>query len=161
MQPSTLLALLLLCLASLSAALPTIRSPSQWIPAAHPPIIWQWQLEEPPTVSVLQAAQKSYNLSMVDIDLFDNSASTIQQIRALGVKVICYFSAGTYENWRPDANEFPKSIIKQGVDGWPGENWLDIRGFAPGQVTSPLAPILQKRLALAKSKECDGVEVGT
>jgi hypothetical protein len=33
---------------------------------------------------------------------------------------------GTWENWRPDAGEFPPSVRGR-PNGWPGERWLDIR----------------------------------
>ena len=64
---------------------------------------------------------------------------------------ICYFSAGSFENWRPDAAAFPASV-KGSSNGWPGENWLDIRQW------SVLGPIMGARMDLAVSKGCDGVE---
>jgi hypothetical protein len=62
-----------------------------------------------------------------DLDLFENSAETIRALKAGGKRVICYFSAGSSENWRPDFNKFPKAVIGNKMDGWAGENWLDIR----------------------------------
>jgi len=65
--------------------------------------------------------------------------------------VICYFSAGTYEDWRPDANQFPASVLGAS-DGWPGERWLDIRkGTA-------VYNIMSNRFSLAAQKGCDGIE---
>ncbi len=65
---------------------------------------------------------------------------------------MCYLSAGTYENWRPDAAAFSKQIIGKADEGWTGENWLDIRRI------DLLAPILQARLDLCKAKGFDAVE---
>ncbi len=76
---------------------------------------------------------------------------TIDTLHAKGSKVICYFSAGSWENWRPDANDFPDSA-KGRSNGWPGEKWLDIRQIGV------LAPIIGARLDLAVEKGCDAVE---
>src|SRR4029079_13653563 len=66
---------------------------TRWQP--HPGTSWQIQLQG--TLDTSVAA------SVYDIDLFDTSASTIAVLRAAGRRVICYFSAGSYEDWRPDA----------------------------------------------------------
>ena len=62
-----------------------------------------------------------------DIDLFDNNASMISGLRGNSARVICYFSAGSYENWRPDEQDFgPVGDLGNDLDGWPGERWLNI-----------------------------------
>jgi hypothetical protein len=88
---------------------------------------------------------------MYDIDLFDAPQATIDSLRSAGKKVICYFSAGTRENWRPDANQFPAGSYGSAVSGWPGENWLDVR-------SSAVRSIMLARMDLASSKRCDGLE---
>ncbi len=88
---------------------------------------------------------------MYDIDLFDAPQATIDQLHAAGRVVICYLSAGTYENWRPDASSFPASVIGNAVQGWAGENWLDTRAQA-------VRDIMATRMDLAVSKHCDGIE---
>lgn len=88
--------------------------------------------------------------TMVDVDLFDTSKSTIANLASSHI-VICYFSAGSYESWRSDANTFPSSVKGVEMDGW-DETWLDIRNL------QGLQPIMSKRIALAKSKGCHGVE---
>jgi len=94
---------------------------------------------------------QTVNASVFDIDLFDNSASVVASLHAKGRKVICYISAGTYENWRPDASQFPASV-RGSSNGWPGEQWLDIRRL------DVLGPIMQARLDLCKAKGFDAVE---
>jgi hypothetical protein len=89
---------------------------------------------------------------MYDIDLFDAPQSVIDALHGDGRIVICYFSAGSYEDWRPDAAGFPQSVRGEPLDGWPGESWLDIRDL------DALRPIMQARLDLAVQKACDGVE---
>jgi len=111
----------------------------------HPDIEtrWQWQLQgELNTV---------YDVDLYDIDLFDTDQETIEEIQASGRHVICYFSAGSYESWRPDANRFPQKVLGSELDGWEGERWLDIGSEA-------LKEIMQSRLDLAVEKGCDGVE---
>ena len=44
--------------------------------------------------------------------------------------ITCYFSAGTFEDWRDDADQFPASVIGKALPEWDGENWLDIRTAA-------------------------------
>lgn len=104
---------------------------------------WQWQLQG--------NINTAYNVEIYDIDLFDSDASLIESLKNDGKKVICYFSAGSYENWRSDKNNFPPSALGNTMDGWEDEKWLDISNEA-------LVPIMRARLDLAVQKGCDGVE---
>jgi hypothetical protein len=88
---------------------------------------------------------------MDDIDLFDNDAGEVALLHAQGRVVIAYFSAGSWEDWRPDAGDFPESV-KGNSNGWPGENWLDIRQL------DILGPIMEARMDLAVQKGFDGVD---
>lgn len=92
-----------------------------------------------------------YPVDMYDIDLFDTPTKTIQTLQATGAHVICYFSAGSYENWRADAKKFVKTDLGKNLSGWPGERWLDIR-------SSNVRKIMKARMDLAVSKGCDGVD---
>lgn len=113
-----------------------------WHP--KPQTSWQWQLSTPVDLSV--------NAEMYDIDLFTNNASVVNALHAKGRKVICYISAGSLEDWRSDANQFPESVVGKEYKGWPGEKWLDIRRL------DILAPIMSKRLDQCRDKGFDGVE---
>ncbi|GEB56648.1 endo alpha-1,4 polygalactosaminidase [Streptomyces gardneri] len=119
------------------------RDPSsdRWRP--KPGLAWQWQLSGrlDPTVDV----------PVYDIDGFDHPASTVQDLHARGRKVICYLSTGAWEDFRPDAARFPKSVLGQG-NGWEGERWLDIRR------TDVLEPLMAKRLDMCRDKGFDAVE---
>ncbi len=112
-----------------------------WQPA--PGTTWQWQLTGTIDTSV--------DVEMLDIDLFDAASETIAALQADGRVVVCYFSAGSHEDWRPDAAEFPEEAIGDPLDGWPGERWLDVRD-------EQVRAIMLARLELAVSKGCDGVE---
>ncbi len=118
------------------------RSDSIWQPA--PGTRWQWQLSG--------SIDTSLNVDMYDVDLFETPQSVIDQLHADGKVVICYFSAGSYEPYRDDAELFPPSVLGKVLDGYPDEKWLDIR-----QVES-LKSIMIGRMNLASSKNCDGVE---
>jgi Tol biopolymer transport system component len=120
------------------------RSPADWWQPAVG-TSWQWQLTGP-------AIDPSFDAEMYDIDLFDNEASTVAALHAQGRKVICYLSAGSWEDWRPDADQFPASVLGNAYEGWPGERWLDIRQI------DLLAPIMGARLDQCQAKGFDGVE---
>lgn len=124
--------------------LPTVISSNTAVWQPTPGTTWQWQL----TGNI----DTSFDVAMYDIDLFDVPQSVIDSLHEDGRIVICYFSAGSYEEWRPDAADFPASVKGNPLDGWPGESWLDIRQI------NTLGPIMQARLDMAVQKECDGVE---
>ena len=113
-----------------------------WRPAQN--TTWQWQLSG--------SLNQSVDAQMYDIDLFDRSASDVASLHAKGRKVICYFSAGSYEGGRPDSSAFPQAVLGNVLDGWPNEKWLDIRRI------DLLRPIMTKRLDLCRQKGFDGVE---
>jgi hypothetical protein len=75
----------------------------------------------------------------------------IDELRAKGRTVICYFSAGSRENYRPDAGSFLPADYGNPLDGWPDENWLDVR-------SANVRTIMKARLDLAVGKHCHGVE---
>ena len=103
---------------------------------------WQWQLQGD--------INTNYDVNLYDIDLFDTDKETIDSLHQDGKKVICYFNAGAYEEWRDDSILFPKKAIGNKMDGW-DERWIDIRN-------EEIKNIMLKRLDLAKEKGCDGVE---
>ncbi len=104
---------------------------------------WQWQLVE--TVNT------EYAVEVYDIDLYNVPEAEIAALQGQGRKVICYFSAGSFEPFRPDSADFPEETIGKVLDGFEDENWLDIR-------QESVLAIMRKRLDLAVDKGCDGVE---
>ena len=113
-----------------------------WRPA--PNTTWQWQLGGP--------IDDSFDVDMYDIELFDNDASVVAALHAQGRKVVCYISVGSWEDRRPDKDQFPAEIIGNDYEGWPGEKWLDIRQI------DLLAPIMRARLDACQAKGFDGIE---
>ncbi|RKH31797.1 hypothetical protein D7X12_38055 [Corallococcus sicarius] len=120
---------------------------------------WTWDLEN-------NALPTNLNAQVYVVDLFNTTSAKIQEYKNAGKKVVCYFSAGTYENWRSDANQFPQDTYCS-----PGENcaqsvhilgdwcvsgggcewWLDHRKPA-------VKTVMTSRMQLAKNKGCDAVE---
>jgi hypothetical protein len=115
-----------------------------WIWRPPPGTTWQWQLTDTIDTSV--------EVEMYDIDLFDAPQGVIDRLREGGRTVVCYFSAGSWEDWRPDAGDFPPSVLGNTLSGFPDEKWLDIRRL------DVLGPIMEARLDLAVEKRCRGVE---
>lgn len=120
----------------------TGSTPGHWTP----PLEASWHIQYSGEIDT------TLPVDIYNLDLFDTSPKTIADLHARGVKVMCYFSAGSYEDWRPDAANFPASILGNDLEGWPGEKWLDIRNL------QALAPIMLERLSLAAQKGCDGVD---
>ncbi len=108
-------------------------------------LTWQWQLSEPPVDTSIEA-------DVYDIDIFDNDAAVVAELHAQGRKVIGYINVGSWEDWRPDKDQFPPEVLGRDYEGWPGERWLDVRRL------DLLAPVMLARLDLCKAKGFDAVE---
>jgi hypothetical protein len=141
-RPTALAALLLLPLAGCTST-PDAEpdTGSRWQP--RPGVAWQWQLSGRLDTSV--------DVPVYDIDGFDQSKATVTALHDKGRKAICYLSTGAWEDFRPDAKKFPKSVLGKG-NGWKGERWLDIRR------TDILEPLMTARLDMCREKGFDAVE---
>jgi len=115
---------------------------TRWRPEAG--LSWQWQLSVP--------VDQSVDAAVYDIDMFENDASVVTSLHAAGRKVICYIDVGGWEDYRPDAADFPASVKGKPIDGWPSERWLDIRQI------DVLQPIMAARFDLCAQRGFDGVE---
>ncbi|MFF8605073.1 endo alpha-1,4 polygalactosaminidase [Streptomyces sp. NPDC015346] len=141
LAPLTLLLFLLLLAGCTTAPPRDDRSAARWQP--KPGLTWQWQLSG--------RLDPSLDVPVYDIDGFDHPASTVEALHARGRKVICYLSTGAWEDFRPDAAEFPRALLGEG-NGWEGERWLDIRR------TDVLGPLMAARLDMCRAKGFDAVE---
>lgn len=122
------------------------RATTLWKPA--PGLTWTYQLSVIPTATQLLNPKE---FDVWDIDLFDTPTTSIKTIQNAGSKVICYFSAGTYENWRSDALKFKASDKGNAMEDWDGETWINTS-------SSNVRAIMAGRLDLAASKGCNGVD---
>lgn len=105
-----------------------------------------WQIQYAGTIDTALPVQ------VFNLDLVETDPKLIADLHAAGKKVVCYFSAGSYEEWRGDAAQFPKEVLGKPLEGWPGERWIDVRQIAS------LAPVMGGRLDLAAQKKCDAVD---
>ncbi|HEV8692129.1 MAG TPA: endo alpha-1,4 polygalactosaminidase [Ideonella sp.] len=124
-----------------AAYLAAAQATAAWVPQVSD--TWQWQLSG--TINT------GYNVKVYDIDLFDAPDSVLTTLRNQGKAIVCYFSAGSAENWRPDYNLFKAADKGNNLDGWPGERWVDTR-------SANVRTIMKARLDKAKARGCDGVE---
>lgn len=113
-----------------------------WKPSAGLTLHWQLQGDLDMDVDV----------EVYDVDMFDTTKQQVEALHERGVKVICYISAGSWENWRPDADKFPDRVLGRKLEGWAGERWLDIRRL------DDLRPIMRLRMERCASKGFDGIE---
>lgn len=115
---------------------------AQWQPTQT--MTWDIQYEGTPKADL--------NVDIRNIDLEDTPISLINQMKNRGQKIICYFSAGSSENWRSDFNKFPAIVKGRNLDGWAGEKWLDVRRL------DILMPIMTARMDIAVLKGCDAID---
>jgi hypothetical protein len=118
-----------------------VACPRCWHPALN--TSWQWQLSG--------TVDQTVDAQAYDIDLFENDATVVEALHAADRATICYLDAGIWEDFRPDAGQFPAAVLGKS-NGWPGERWLDIRR------TGVLKPIMSARLDQCAVKGFDGVE---
>ncbi len=104
---------------------------------------WQWHIQG--------AVNTTHDVEVYDVDLFEVSDAVIGELHAAGRQVICYFSAGSFEDFRPDAGEFDPRELGNTLDGFADERWLDVR-------SANVHRIMNERLDLAVTRGCDGVE---
>lgn len=121
--------------------LPPVSTSGRWMPQVSD--TWQWQISG--------TLNTSYPVRVYDVDLENTSQATINALKAQSKRVVCYFSAGSSENWRSDFSKFAAASMGANLVGWPGERWLDTRA-------ANVRDIMKARLDLAKAKGCDGVE---
>jgi hypothetical protein len=97
------------------------------------------------------ASTQAAKVAVIDIDMFDNDKATIEKLKKDGKKVICYFSAGSRENWRDDADRFTSKDYGKVLDGWEEENWVNVK-------SQNVKNIMADRIKLAAGKGCDAVD---
>ncbi|KAJ6789593.1 hypothetical protein PWT90_09058 [Aphanocladium album] len=122
---------------------------------ADPPALWQPEVGQAWQIVIRGPLDMSKPLTpdvpVWDIDAVDNPASTIQALRDAGKKVICYFSAGTWENWRKDKDDFPEEDIGKGLPKWKGEKYVNIRSQA-------IRDIMTARIQAAHDSGCHAID---
>ena len=87
------------------------------------------QIKRPKPGSSFQIELASYTgnvaAQVVDVDPDDVTSDQIRELRARGVYPVCYVNVGAWEDWRADADLFPKEVIGKGYPNLPGAHWLN------------------------------------
>lgn len=115
---------------------------------------WWWQLEDPASVPADLTGM------VVDVDLVEAAEiGLVADLQAAGNRVVCYFSAGTWESFRPDADAVPSSarLDDAALGDFPDEVWLAIGDPA---ARPAIEAVMATRLDAARAAGCDGVEPG-
>jgi hypothetical protein len=115
-------------------------SSNRWRPDGS--ATWQWQLQG--------EVNTEYDADVYDVDLFEVSADVLERLRTDGRRMVCYFSAGTWETFR-DEVALPAEAVGLPLADFPDERWLDVRHEA-------VRALAVDRLELAEQRGCDGVE---
>lgn len=109
-----------------------------------PPAGVLWQAKLSGAVDIAEDAELFY----LDVSLQD--PDDLQALHAQERHYLCYLSAGSLENFRDDADEFPDAVIGRPLANFPEERWLDVR-----------APVVRELMALRiqalAAAGCDGV----
>ncbi|KNC82631.1 hypothetical protein SARC_05087 [Sphaeroforma arctica JP610] len=87
---------------------------------------------------------------MIDIDLQTKSKDYVKSLANGGQYVVCYFSAGTAEDWRPDYLAMMEYASQN--SRYPGEHWMDITRW------SSFKHLIKARMEEAVEKGCHGIE---
>lgn len=147
---------------------------------------WYWEIgPAAPGLKGLPAVTGAYpapgSANIWDTDLFQDSntagiptgiSPVVQALHASGKYSICYVEAGAYQTGFPDASDFAAADYghassQYAMQGWPGEWWFDISGFAnyvAGQTSSlsgaavDIASGLDKRIAWCAREGQDALE---
>ena len=135
-------AALLLPMSTLLAPPAAAAYPPRWQPG--PNVTWQMQFSGRIDLRV--------SAKVFDLDAFETTPRQVATLHNKGRRAVCYVNAGAWEDWRPDADAFPSSVLGKPLDGWPGERWLDIRRI------DILGPLMEARLDMCERKGFDGVE---
>lgn len=94
--------------------------------------------------------------NVIDIDLLDviDAKPALPDIKELSKtkKVICYFSAGSYETWRADADRYARQDYGAPLDSrWNNEFWVDVR-------SSNVRALVKERIERAAAAGCSAVD---
>jgi len=87
-----------------------VQADDWWKPKASENLKWQWQLQG--------KIDTTLPVQVYNIDI-EAPQVKIDELKARGIKLICYFSAGTVESFRSDSRLFPQEIIGEQYEDLP------------------------------------------
>lgn len=118
-----------------------------WTPSVN--ASWQIILKYP--IDLESSDVIDPDVEIYDLDLFDNDISAFQALQDAGKKVICYFSAGSWEDWRDDKDDWDTDDLGSELDGWEGERWVNLSADS-------VRNVMRTRIRTAWRKGCDGID---
>jgi hypothetical protein len=128
------------------------------ISAAVRPQLWQpevgtkWQILISNNIAVdASQALVPEDAPVWDIDMVNTPKGVFDELHSKGKKIICYFSAGSSENWRSDYSQFQSEDMGSDLVGWPGEKWLNTR-------SESVWAIMASRIKYGADKGCDAID---
>jgi endo-alpha-1,4-polygalactosaminidase (GH114 family) len=91
-------------------------------------------------------------LDLYAADGITPNTRAVTSIHSRGGHAVCYVSAGSWENWRPDAKQFPAQALGNELAGWQGEKWLNIAN------QKPLLPLMRSRAKKCRRAGFDAID---
>ena len=93
---------------------------------------WQYDLEWPVAVPTNIGPVQAYDIDYDGAEQGTEAQVTalVSRIHAEGGHAICYLESGAWENYRPDASQYPASVLGNAVGGYPDERYVDIRQWS-------------------------------
>jgi hypothetical protein len=90
----------------------------------------------------------------LDVDVFvadfQTDTAVIRGLHDAGRIVMCYFSAGTAEEFRDDWERFPENALGAELPDYPNERFVDVRD-------DTVRAIMEDRVIAAEAAGCDGI----
>ncbi|MBN2176514.1 MAG: endo alpha-1,4 polygalactosaminidase [Demequinaceae bacterium] len=88
---------------------------------------------------------------IVEVD-YQAPEDLVGRLERDGVYTVCYMSAGTVEEYRPDVADFPDEVVGRALPDWPDERYLDLRRL------DLLGPLWEARLDSCAAAGFDAVD---
>jgi len=134
--------------------------------------LWEPEVAAPFQIILTGAVDTASKLApdfvnIFDIDMFNTPKSTIVELQKQDKKVICYFSAGSSEDWRDDytrikKEDMGKAVSKNdaGTSFWEGEKWLNIKNANPTDTKNlpNVWQLMRDRIRFAAEQGCDAID---
>jgi endo-alpha-1,4-polygalactosaminidase (GH114 family) len=135
------------------------RSVDRWKPTTTDR--WIYQISDPdPAVKIcIEPVERGpcvrptvWVLDLYAEDGASPNADAVKLIHSVGGRAVCYVSAGSWEDWRPDAKRFARQVLGRELAGWPGERWLNVRE------RTTLLPLMRDRAKRCRQAGFDAID---
>jgi len=100
-------------------------------------------------IQLLGTLDTSIDADVFIVD-FEKEETELAPLVSASKYIACYFSAGSFEPWRDDAELFPESVLGDPLDDYPNERWIDVSSDA-------VLERMSARITLAKERGCSAI----